>query len=124
MPITETPQRPINPYGRQAHGRAGGCETAPPRHRLCRPALASASGAQPRQGIGEITIGNASYSARHLCGDETTHIEIFGTDYPTPDGTCVRDYIRRGLAGAHLLAAGRLEQGKACTRHRPRLQRP
>ncbi len=39
------------------------------------------------------------------------HIEIFGTDYPTPDGTCVRDYIHvSDLAAAHLLALDALEQ--------------
>jgi len=39
------------------------------------------------------------------------HIEIFGTEYPTPDGTCVRDYIHvSDLAEAHLLALGALER--------------
>lgn len=39
------------------------------------------------------------------------HSEIFGTDYPTPDGTCVRDYIHvSDLAAAHLLALDALEQ--------------
>ena len=39
------------------------------------------------------------------------HIEIFGTDYPTPDGTCVRDYIHvSDLAAAHLLALNALER--------------
>ena len=39
------------------------------------------------------------------------HISIFGTDYPTPDGTCVRDYIHvSDLASAHLLALNALEQ--------------
>jgi UDP-glucose 4-epimerase len=38
------------------------------------------------------------------------HVNIFGTDYPTPDGTCVRDYIHVGdLARAHLLALQALE---------------
>jgi UDP-glucose 4-epimerase len=38
------------------------------------------------------------------------HINIFGTDYPTPDGTCVRDYIHvRDLAAAHVLAVNALE---------------
>lgn len=38
-------------------------------------------------------------------------IRIFGTDYPTPDGTCIRDYIHvRDLANAHLLALAALEQ--------------
>jgi UDP-glucose-4-epimerase GalE len=41
------------------------------------------------------------------------HIEVFGTDYPTPDGTCIRDYIHvDDLAEAHLLALERLEPGK------------
>jgi UDP-glucose 4-epimerase len=40
------------------------------------------------------------------------HISIFGEDYPTPDGTCVRDYIHVcDLAQAHILALGALEQG-------------
>jgi UDP-glucose 4-epimerase len=40
-------------------------------------------------------------------------LEIFGTDYPTPDGTCVRDYIHvEDLAEAHLLALESLEPGK------------
>ena len=38
-------------------------------------------------------------------------VEIFGTDYPTPDGTCVRDYIHvSDLAAAHLLALDALER--------------
>jgi UDP-glucose 4-epimerase len=40
------------------------------------------------------------------------HIEIFGTDYPTPDGTCVRDYIHIvDLAQAHILALEALDDG-------------
>ena len=40
-----------------------------------------------------------------------SHSEIFGTDYPTPDGTCVRDYIHvSDLAEAHLLALNALER--------------
>jgi UDP-glucose 4-epimerase len=39
------------------------------------------------------------------------HVDIFGTDYPTPDGTCVRDYIHvSDLAEAHLLALNALEK--------------
>lgn len=42
------------------------------------------------------------------------HITIFGTDYPTADGTCIRDYIHvDDLATAHLAALERLEPGKA-----------
>ena len=40
------------------------------------------------------------------------HIQVFGTDYPTPDGTCVRDYIHvNDLAQAHMLALGALLDG-------------
>jgi UDP-glucose 4-epimerase len=42
------------------------------------------------------------------------HVTIFGTDYPTPDGTCVRDYIHvSDLARAHLLALDALASGKS-----------
>ena len=41
------------------------------------------------------------------------HVNIFGTDYPTPDGTCIRDYIHvSDLARAHLLALEALEREK------------
>jgi UDP-glucose 4-epimerase len=39
-------------------------------------------------------------------------LDVFGNDYPTPDGTCIRDYVHVGdLAAAHLLALDRLEEG-------------
>lgn len=45
-----------------------------------------------------------------------THIGVFGTDYDTPDGTCIRDYIHvQDLVEAHLLALDWLLQGKAST---------
>ena len=41
-------------------------------------------------------------------------LEVFGTDYPTPDGTAIRDYIHvDDLAGAHLLALAHLKGGGA-----------
>jgi UDP-glucose-4-epimerase GalE len=41
------------------------------------------------------------------------HVEVFGTDYPTPDGTCIRDYIHvEDLAEAHALALEKLQPGK------------
>src|ERR1700744_5981291 len=44
------------------------------------------------------------------------HLDIFGTDYPTPDGTGVRDYIHvTDLVSAHLLALDALRRGAAST---------
>ena len=40
-----------------------------------------------------------------VAAGEATHVQIYGQDYPTPDGTCIRDYVHvRDLANAHLLA--------------------
>ncbi len=40
-------------------------------------------------------------------------IDVFGTDYPTPDGTCIRDYVHvEDLADAHLLAVEKIGPGK------------
>lgn len=41
-----------------------------------------------------------------------SHMEVFGSDYPTPDGTCIRDYIHvADLIAAHMLALNHLDQG-------------
>src|SRR5207244_8062406 len=68
----------------------------------------------------DCTIGEDHKPETHLIPlllqtalGQRPHIEIYGTDYPTPDGTCVRDYIHvDDLAEAHLLALERLEPGK------------
>ncbi len=45
--------------------------------------------------------------------DHRTSLTIFGTDYPTPDGTCIRDYVHvNDLADAHILALGSLTRQK------------
>lgn len=72
------------------------------------------SGADPRMRTGQSTKG-----ATHLIkvASETAtgkrpYMEIFGTDYPTPDGTCIRDYIHvTDLVEAHYLALQRLRAG-------------
>ena len=117
MPITEeTPQAPINPYGQTKlavekalsdYARAYGWGVAALRY-------FNAAGAA-RDG----TIGEDHHPETHLLPlvlqvalGQRPHIEIFGTDYPTPDGTCVRDYVHvDDLAEAHLLALEKLTAG-------------
>jgi len=75
----------------------------------------NAAGASP-----DGTIGEDHEPETHLIPlvlqtalGQRPHVEVFGTDYPTPDGTCIRDYIHiDDLALAHLLALERLEPGK------------
>jgi UDP-arabinose 4-epimerase len=117
VPIDEAnPQAPINPYGEsklmvermlrwfaEAHGT---------RYAALR--YFNAAGADPEGEIGEDhdpethlipLVLDAAMGAR-------PHIEIFGTDYPTPDGTAIRDYIHvQDLAEAHVLALDRLLAG-------------
>lgn len=74
------------------------------------------AGADPKGRSGQSTP-NATHLIKVAC--ETAlgmraKMEVFGTDYPTPDGTCVRDYIHvSDLAGAHLAALGYLRSGGA-----------
>src|SRR6202453_3902695 len=66
-------------------------------------------------------LGQSSPKATHLIkrGVQTAlgiypHLDVFGDDYPTRDGTCVRDYIQvTDLIDAHLEALGRLRGGGA-----------
>jgi UDP-glucose-4-epimerase GalE len=119
QPIPETaPLAPINPYGAskaQVERMLADAETA---HGLRWAALRyfNACGADPDGDLGE-------------CHDPETHLipaaleaaaglrdalPLYGTDYPTRDGTCVRDYIHvTDLAGAHLLAIEALIGGRS-----------
>src|SRR5262245_9475994 len=119
VPITEDePQKPINPYGSaklavewalRDYAVAYGWGFAALRY--FNAAGASADGA----------IGEDHEPEPHLIPlvlqavlGRRPHVEVFGTDYPTPDGTCIRDYIHvDDLAEAHRLALERLAPGSA-----------
>jgi UDP-glucose-4-epimerase GalE len=115
-PITEIhPTAPVNPYGEtklaieralpyieRAHGIRSVCLR-----------YFNAAGADPDGELGEdhhpeIHLIPRAFDA--IRGGPA--VEVFGTDYPTPDGTCLRDYVHvRDLAEAHVLALERLEHG-------------
>jgi UDP-glucose-4-epimerase GalE len=118
VPIRETmPQLPVNPYGetklaieRALHwyGEAYGLRWVSLRY-------FNAAGADP-----ESEIGERHEPETHLVplvleaalGDRP-QIDIYGTDYPTPDGTAIRDYIHvQDLAEAHLRALEHLGAGR------------
>lgn len=117
-PIEEdVPLRPINPYGRsklmveqllQAYAARGWVQSASLRY-------FNAAGADAKGRTGEDhdpethLIPNALLAA----AGKRSRLKLFGTDYPTRDGTCVRDYVHvTDLADAHLRALDWLEEGE------------
>src|SRR3979411_2096194 len=117
LPVTEqTPQRPINPYGETKLFIERALHWYHEAHGLRSVALRyfNAAGADP-----DVEIGEDHDPETHLvplvldaARGEREAITVFGTDYETPDGTCVRDYIHvTDLAKAHVLALKALEQG-------------
>lgn len=72
------------------------------------------AGASPDATIGEDHQPESHLIPRILmAAREGKSVKIFGTDYPTPDGTCIRDYVHVvDLVRAHVLALEKLEEGK------------
>lgn len=117
MPVTEEmPLRPINPYGYgklmveqvlRDHSLASDLNYVALRY-------FNVAGADPLSRIGE-----GKKNATHLitqclrtAAGLRSGLDIFGTDYPTPDGTCIRDYIHvEDLAQAHVIALEYLLHG-------------
>jgi UDP-glucose 4-epimerase len=73
-------------------------------------------GAHPSAEIGELPMGvpqNLVPFITQTAVGLRKELSVFGDDYPTPDGTCIRDYIHvMDLAEAHVLALTRLQKGK------------
>jgi UDP-glucose 4-epimerase len=116
VPIDEdVATAPVNPYGEgklaverilhwadRAHGLRSACLR-----------YFNAAGAHPTAGIGEDHSPETHLIpiALEVALGRRKHIDIYGTDYPTPDGTCVRDYIHVcDLADAHVRVLDALDE--------------
>lgn len=119
IPISEdTPQHPINPYGASKLTCERMMEDFDAAHglRSVRLRYFNAAGADPH-----VEIGERHHPETHLIPlvldaalSRRPAISIFGTDYPTPDGTALRDYIHvMDLADAHVAALRHLLAGEA-----------
>ncbi len=110
VPISEDlPKAPINPYGEsklmfesvlrwygQVHGITSVCLR-----------YFNAAGATKRFGEAHGEETHIIPNVIKVALGQKPHVPVFGTDYPTPDGTCIRDYIHIiDLAQAHMLALG------------------
>jgi UDP-arabinose 4-epimerase len=118
VPIEENiPRQPVNPYGvsklffeqaLEAYDRAYGFRYASLRY-------FNAAGADESGEIGELHDPETHLiplALRAAAGDGPA-LHVFGADYPTPDGTCIRDYIHvNDLASAHVKALEHLAAGK------------
>ncbi|MFT0799395.1 UDP-glucose 4-epimerase GalE [Synechococcus sp. R5-12] len=118
IPIPEShPQRPINPYGQSKLMVEQILQDFQVAHGIRSISLRyfNAAGADP-----DGEIGEAHDPETHLiplvleaAGGQRPHITVFGDDYDTPDGTCIRDYIHvTDLAQAHVLAVEALASGR------------
>jgi UDP-glucose-4-epimerase GalE len=112
VPIPEDhPRRPVSPYG-ESKARAedalasSGLDVVSLRY-------FNAAGAARGAGIGEAHDPETHLVPLALAAAEGGRpLVVFGEDWPTPDGTCLRDYVHvEDLADAHVLALARLERG-------------
>jgi UDP-glucose 4-epimerase len=114
VPIEEDdPKVPINPYGASklmTERMLSDCSAA---YELNSGALRyfNVAGADPELRAGQIGKGSTHLIkvAVEAAVGKRDHVDVFGSDYPTPDGTCIRDYVHvSDLADAHVLALQRL----------------
>jgi len=118
VPIAEdTPRQPVNPYGvsklffeqaLEAYDRAYDFRYASLRY-------FNAAGADESGEIGELHEPETHLIpvALRAAAGRGPELQVFGADYPTPDGTCIRDYIHvTDLADAHVKALDHLVAGK------------
>jgi UDP-glucose 4-epimerase len=113
----ETPKNPTNPYGRTKlyfENLLADCDTAFGLKSVCLRYF-NAAGATAERGEDHRPESHLIPCILDAVRGRTAAINVFGSDYPTPDGTCVRDYVHvSDLAQAHILALESLiEEGKS-----------
>jgi UDP-glucose 4-epimerase len=115
IPISEScPQWPVNPYGWSklfiermlaSYDDAGGLKFVALRY-------FNAAGATERSGEDHEPESHLVPNVLKAASGEKTEVPVFGTNYPTPDGTAIRDYVHiADLAEAHILAIEHLRRG-------------
>jgi len=118
-PISEShPQRPVNPYGESKLAVERMLEGYRHAHGLASISLRyfNAAGCDPDGEIGEEHEPEPHLIPRAILAvlGKVPELEVYGDDWDTPDGTCVRDYIHvEDLARAHVLALAALGEGRA-----------
>ena len=115
QPIYETaPNNPTNPYGETKLAFERAMHWAERAHGLRYVSLRyfNAAGASENCGEDHDPESHIIPIALQAAAGKRPHVEIYGDDYPTPDGTCLRDYIHViDLARAHILALGAMSDG-------------
>ncbi|CAM3071700.1 UDP-glucose 4-epimerase GalE [Skermania piniformis] len=115
VPITEdAPTRPTNPYGASKLAIDHAITSYAVAHGLAATSLRYFNVAGAYAGLGENRLVETHLIplVLQVAAGQRASISVFGTDWPTPDGTAVRDYIHiRDLADAHLLALDSAEPG-------------
>ncbi|MEU4813165.1 UDP-glucose 4-epimerase GalE [Nocardia fluminea] len=115
VPITETsPTRPTNPYGASKLAIDHAITSYAAAHDLAATSLRYFNVAGAYAGLGENRVVETHLIplVLQVALGHRKAISVYGTDWPTPDGTCVRDYIHiRDLAQAHLLALSSSQPG-------------
>src|ERR1044072_6818589 len=119
IPIDEAhPQQPTNPYGWSKFFMERILETYDSAHGLRFVALRYFNAAGAFENCGEHHEPETHLIPNVLAAAEghLAYVSVFGNDYPTPDGTCIRDYIHvADLGDAHIRALNYLQQGSDST---------
>ena len=118
--VEETPLNPMSPYGRSKLMTEWMLQDVAAAHPLTFGVLRyfNVAGADPQKRSGQSTPF-ATHLIKVACQTalgQREKMDIFGTDYETPDGTCIRDYIHvTDLIAAHALMLGHLRRGGEST---------